>query len=213
MIYSYTSISMWHKCPAKYDFRYNKKLKEPKTAAASRGTDIHSRIENYLKGTQEMPPEVQFGGHLINDMKVRNFMAEVQFTVGRDWKPAEHGSGSAWITSYVDSFLVDGNTIHMGEWKTGRVYDNHEEQRDIYLTMSLSSSTPEVERAVIKTIYLDQGVASEQWMVKEILPAHQKAWEDKAAPLEKDIFFSPRPGQHCKWCGFARSKGGPCDHG
>jgi hypothetical protein len=210
MVYSYTSISMWHKCPAKFDFRYNKKLKEPTGPAATRGTDIHGRIEAFLKGEAEMPPQVEFGTHLINDMKVRNFMSEVQFTVDREWQLAPYEKG--WITSYVDSYLLDDQSIEMGEWKTGKVYDNHEEQRNIYLTLSLSC-TPVADKAVISTIYLDQGVKTDLHMARNDLQTHQDHWAKKIEPIEVDTFFSPRPGQHCKWCGFAKSKGGPCAHG
>jgi hypothetical protein len=201
---------MWHKCPARFDFRYNKKLKEPKGAAATRGTDVHGKIESFLKGEIDMPPHVEFGGHLINDMKVRNFMSEIQFTMNEEWQPVPHGTG--WITGFVDSYLLEKGVVEMGEWKTGGVYDNHEEQRNIYLTMALSCN-PEAERAVINTIYLDKGQKAELRMARENLQIHQEHWSKKVEPIQADTFFSPRPGQHCKWCGFAKSKGGPCAHG
>lgn len=210
MIYSYTSISMWHKCPSMFDFRYNKKIKQAKSAAAARGTDTHSKIEDFLVGKNEMPPDVAFGLHIINDMKQRGFQAERQFTVNEKWEPVPYGDG-ALITSFVDSCLEEPDRVSMGEWKTGKVYDNHAEQRDIYLTMALSSTL--VEEASIHTIYLDAGKVTKETMVRENLEAAQAQWMDKLEPVRADSFYSPRPGQHCKWCSYARSKLGPCAHG
>ena len=37
-----------------------------------------------------------------------------------------------------------------------------------------------------------------------------KRWENAAQKMSMDTEFKPRPGQHCRWCAFAKSKGGVC---
>jgi hypothetical protein len=111
----------------------------------------------------------------------------------------------------IDAFLEIPLEIHMGEWKTGKVYDDHVSQRRLYLCMVLSAF-PEKAKAKIETIYVDHDHAQESKLSREQLPKEQEYWCDNVEPMLRDTFFSPRPGMHCKWCAFSKAKGGPCQY-
>jgi PD-(D/E)XK nuclease superfamily len=210
MAHSLSKYGTYRGCPARYEFRYIKLLPEPKGAAASRGTDLHAKletalIERHLLGIPEMSLFVKVEAQRMITL---GYAPEVKLAVNNKWEKVEWDSPDAWLRSVIDSILPVTH-LAMGEWKSGKVWDDHADQRDLYTVMALSCYT-NAESASIKTIYLDQGIAVEHALKRADLAARQADWTERFTEMEKDTFFSPRPGRQCSWCAFSSRRAGPC---
>jgi hypothetical protein len=58
--------------------------------------------------------------------------------------------------------------------------------------------------------YLDSGNPITITYDAKELPKLRESWNKKVTPMLNDTRFSPKPGNHCRWCTFSKTKGGPC---
>jgi len=209
MPWSLSQYNLYKKCPTAYKFRVVEQRADPAGPAAARGTDIHAQLESYLATGKWSGNIREFTRLKAEDMRAQTYVAEMRIALNSEWEPVEWKDPTAWVRGVVDAFRCAVEEINMGEWKTGKVYDDHVNQRRLYLVLALSMF-PGVQRAKIETIYADQDHAQSSELAREDLTAEQEYWKEAAKPMLQDTFFSPRPGVHCRWCTFSREKGGPC---
>lgn len=207
--WSYSQYSTYKRCPQAYKFRYKERIPVPKAAASERGIAIHKSVEDYLNTGVLTGSFSSWSQKQLAFVRNERYNPEVQMSFNSSWYPVEWDAPDRWVRSVIDAHKNLGDAIHMGEWKSGKIWDDHPIQRHLYLTMALSAA-PEAKVAIIKTIYLDQDHEEPQTLTREELPAAQQEWKDKVQPMLDDTFFSPRPGNYCRWCPFSRYKGGPC---
>jgi hypothetical protein len=210
--WSLSQLSKYKQCPTAYDLRHNKKLPDPSGPAASRGTDIHAQLESYLEtgiwGGNIKP----FTRQKAEQMRIQGHKPEAQIALDTDWKLVEWKDPRAWVRGIIDTLRLTFPVAAMGEWKTGKIYEeDHARQRRLYLTLLLSAYS-DIEEATIETIYADQDHAQQSSLVRSALAAEQQYWRDEAGPMLRDTFFSPRPGPYCSWCNYGRRRGGPCPY-
>jgi PD-(D/E)XK nuclease superfamily len=208
MPWSLSQYSLYKKCPSAYDFRHNKKIPDPAGPAAQRGTNVHAQLEYYLATGEWSGGIRQYTKDKAELMRKEGYKAELKLALNDKWEPVDWKSEQAWVRGVIDAVKF-GPIIRMGEWKTGKVWDDHEAQRRLYLCMVLSAHT-EAEAAEIDTIYADQDHAQGSALIRKDLPEAQQYWLENVTPMLQDTFFSPRPGGHCNWCAYSKRKGGPC---
>jgi CRISPR/Cas system-associated exonuclease Cas4 (RecB family) len=211
--WSYSKLSLYEKCPAQFRYRYIQNLPTPKGAAASRGTEIHQSIENYLlgkAGSDTLHESVQKYADLFAGIKAKKPSIEEKLAFSESWEVVPWTEG--WLRLAIDSYYIESKEAVVQEWKSGKVYDDHEEQRKLYGT-TLMLKHPELKRASVKTIYTDQNKA-----VKVVYERHHV--EDVVDDFERRVSFmryddemAPRPGWYCRFCAFTRMGAGPCKVG
>lgn len=208
------SLSQWgtyQKCPLQYNLRYKERLPAPSSYAAQRGTNTHEILEGYLQTGEWTSQLTPFAIQKAEIMRSRSFAPEVRLSFDREWMLVPWDSPTVWLRGVVDALLIELPRVEMGEWKTGKAWDDHRVQRELYNIMALSAN-PEAEQSSIETIYVDGGYAVVDTLERAMLPYLQKEWSEKVAPMEADTFFSPRPGPYCRFCPYSKAKGGPCDY-
>ena len=209
--WSYSKLSLYESCPAKYKFRYLEGKRTEKHPAAQRGTDIHTGIEDFLhRKSEEIPaPALSFTAMIT---EVREHRPKIEHKIGFDqnWKPAPWED--AWGRSVLDGCYHKENTNHVQEWKSGKVYDDHTDQRKLYAVLSFLV-WPNAEQAIAKTYYFDQGftkkVTIEPGHVEDIVDDFSR----RVYFMETDDVCAPRPSWSCNYCDYSRLKGGPCRKG
>ena len=209
MPWSLSQYGLYQKCLSAYKFRHVERLPDPAGPAASRGTAIHAQLEGYLKTGSWDTQIPEFTLKKAEVMWAKNYKPEVKLAFNDKWEPVDWQDSTAWVRAVIDSMAFLGNAVYMGEWKTGKVYENHADQRHLYMTMALAHHT-ESEVAHIETIYVDQDHAQADEMPREKLEESKVMWLERVGPMLRDTFYSPRPGQHCRWCNYSKLKGGPC---
>lgn len=212
--WSYSKLSCYEKCPAQYRYRYVDGLKTEKAAAASRGTEIHASIENYMlgkAGVEGLHESVTQYSGMFAGIKAKKPHIEEKLAISASWGIVPWAEG--WGRLVVDSYYVEKREIIVQEWKSGKVYDDHEDQRRLYGAV-LYQLYPDAKRAEVKTIYTDQGKALKLELLPEDVPEIIQDFDRRVDFLVSDNELAPRPGWYCsRFCSFSRMKGGPCKVG
>jgi len=214
--WSYSRWSRYHKCPAQYNYNVNLKLPEEKKYASERGTLIHAKCEEYVKGNIPVPTKEM--KYFFDDFKVlrksEGVLTEVDLSVTAGWGPSHSKDWDhVWCRSKLDAVVPPQMGLTLGvDYKTGKFYESHHDQNKLYGT-KLLVRYPEAKIAITEMWYLDTGHFIEDTWKRKDLPALKKYWEGEAMKMANDKKFKPSPGPHCRWCSYAKSKGGPCDEG
>lgn len=218
------SFSRWKdydKCPFYCKLKHVDKRKEPSSPAMARGADIAAKTEAYFAGTlSRLPAELSSLGddfRFLKKQKTKFFEQQWGFKI--DWTPtAWNDWNNCWLRAKIDIGYHEGTTVHIRDGKTGKFREMQSE--DYMLQLSLYAATavarfPDAQKVTTQLLYTDQGLRYPEQAVeytrKEALLL-QKDWEKRTKKMLNDTTFKPKPGDACRWCAFAKSKGGPCKY-
>lgn len=234
--WSFSQWSTYQKCPAQYNYRYVQRLPYQTSTAATRGTDTHAAVENYVKCELHDYP-------LPNDYLKATLDAyrnhpngerwtEKKMAFDKDWNSVWVGSPESSCVMVLDAMRCGddwrkvkvehwkGNQEHVypesrdivyvAEWKTGKPWDEHKEQRLLYALGALRWMHYSTE-VQVTTYYLDNTSEPQRTIVKRTAEEKLKAlWNERATVMLNDDILAPRPGFYCRWCSYSKDKGGPC---
>jgi hypothetical protein len=220
--WSLSSLGTYERCGFKYRLKYVEKIKETRSTSASRGVDNHAIVENFLKGTiQDVPEELGFYRNFFTGLKSYEIYPEHKISLTRAWTPTKWGAPDSWYRGVLDLKLIDRTRRLDGEkqelaqsavvydWKTGKIYPDHDDQKSIY-SLAVLSEQPALYQVRAIHVYLDRNESREKTFHRDQVPELRKQWETRVQGLEQDPVFIPNPGFHCRYCSFSREKGGPC---
>jgi hypothetical protein len=210
--WSYSSLSTYESCPAKWYYGYIVGLTGEPSPAMARGSRLHADCESYVKGDlMVVPYELKKVALRLEDFKQRKAKAEEVWLLDKDWKTSDQ---EPWIKAIIDVHYVESNVLHVIDHKSGREYPEHREQLELYSLIGLCRY-PEVKRAEYSALYLDTGHVSNEGAILrgDIMNSRIKHWHDRAIRIFEDKDYRPKPGGACKWCDYSAKKGGPCEAG
>ena len=210
---SYTRLSMYERCPASTGFRYRDKLYGPSSPAASRGKKIHQSIENFLtEKAITVHKEVRQWMKTFKRILKKDPFVEEKLAVDNKWRDSTWDGGKARIIGVVDAGHLYGNKIRLHEWKTGKKYDNHADQRDMYACLAMAR-WPASQEVRVKSYYLDLNETEYKDYTEEDLVPIRKEFKTRIRFMANDDILAARPGWYCKWCPYSRFVKGPCRSG
>ena len=155
MRHSYSSWSTFNKCPAKYKYSYILKLPRGVAGPALiRGNAVHDSIENYmLNKAPEIHKDIlnKYGLFMQNLKADAVCTPEPMFLLNDKWEFVTEEK-EAWVKGFLDLQVAWDDETDIYEWKTGRMYDEHSEQRMLYGLVGLLKF-PEQENAVAKDMF------------------------------------------------------------
>lgn len=239
---SFSQWETYQQCPQKWKFGSIMKLpRTPPGPAAARGLHMHDRAEKFIKGELDdvntWEPGLMFGDkkpavihakYIPMLMQFRNQpngerYTEKKLAFDSEWYVCGPTSEHAAFIAVLDAARVGGNRIDkndcdngkvfVGEWKSGKPKDTHADQRKIYAMFAWKLwMNPHVE---VTTYYLEDTAPPQRLTLKsesgfETLKA---MWQGRVDEMATNSICAPRPGFHCRWCDFAKNKGGPCQFG
>lgn len=216
---SFSAIRMWEECAASYKFSYIDKAPDPAGDAAARGSRLHLSGELFLKGdlkVEKLPVDYwRVKAHML-EYKKHKAKAEEVWCVDKNWKMCLEDDPNILLKAVVDVhyYVAKSGVLFIVDLKTGRIYDSHGEQLQIYAVLGLIKY-PKAKLARVSGLYIDQGredhIGSYPRKMLPLLIAH---WDEKAKAVLTDEVFAPNPSvDNCKWCNFHAKKGGPCRAG
>lgn len=221
--WSYSRYADYKQCPLMFKLKHIDKRRTTGSPAMQRGSDIHKEGENYLVAPplKGKPPAGPLKGvpatyqHFRDEMlQLRELkpLVEQQWGFTRDWKPTSWFGGDTWLRIVCDVVvLYEDNTVDLIDFKTGRKYDTNEEQVELF-SCAPFIKYPNVEEVQTRLWYLDQAKDNEvlRTYTRADYEGIRKGWEKKIVPMFKDKRFAPTPNEKCRFCDFAKNKGGPC---
>lgn len=214
--WSFSRYELYALCPLAFKLKNIDKVPEPTSPAMQRGRDVHKALENYLRGEQNLPPEVKHPFHvkLYGEMRALpadNKVFEQQWGFAQNWKPTgwfdRAGKPKTWFRAILDfGTLYDDNTFDAVDHKTGKKYGENAEQMELF-AFAVMCKYPVVTDVTTRLEYLDSGdeeIAEFPVSDRALL---QAKWEAKVAPMFTDTVFAPRPNDKCRFCHFRKSNG------
>lgn len=231
------SFSQWENyngCPARWKFKSVLKLpSSPPGPAAARGLDMHDRCEAYIKGEidaetlthgdpnkrfGDKKPAIVDGKYVVvldqfKDHPNGDRYTEHKLGFDAEWYLSGGISKTAACIGVLDAVRCENRVLHIGEWKSGSPKDTHGDQRKLYALFGLRKWV-QVEEVHVTTYYLEDTAPPQRLSVKPSAEEKLKElWNGRVALMQKDQMCAPKPGQHCRWCDYAKGKGGPCQFG
>jgi len=218
--WSLSRLQTYEQCPAKAKFAYIDKIPYVRGPAQIRGDEIHKEAEAFLTGRLRKLPdslkhyEVEFRRcREANKDPEAQLFVEQQWGFRVDWSPTEWFGKDVWGRMIADMVIVHDGHVKVEDHKTGKHYDNHDEQLEINAVVALHRF-PECETASGHIWYLDHPQSELPELTVEFsradLPRLERKYERRVKPMLADKRFAPRPGWYCKFCDYSKGKGGPC---
>lgn len=221
MLLSFSKWALYNRCPAWWHYEVTIGSKQPPGPAAARGLEIHNSIENYInKHSGPMPTGLlheavkpdyadvfeEFRMHENGDV-----YAEKKVSITLDGK--RRVSEKDGFLGYLDAVrLCNDNTLHIGEWKSGKPKDDHRYQRELYALFGLVTWRP--TQVTVTTHYVEATAPSAALTVKEsAIDKLLARWQLRYEMVQEDTKWAPAPGFYCAWCPFSARNGGPCKFG
>lgn len=210
------SFSRWwtyQTCPYQAKLKYIDKIGKPFAGpAAERGTEIHQLGEDYLLKKLPRPP-AEYGKFKpqLKELRQLKADAEKEWAFTRAWERTTWFASNTWLRVKVDAVALADDTATVVDFKTGKVYDHHMLQMDLYAVAAMIQ-IPVAKRVRTALWYVDQGKGEEETFPRTSLTKLKKSWEKKAAPMLADTKFKPTPSEACRRCEFSAAKGGPCKY-
>jgi RecB family exonuclease len=206
---------MYEECPYRANLHHIAKLKpQPPGPALVRGSEIHEHLAAYVTGkAARLKPktvDALLRKPLAALRKVRTRLrVEQQWAFRKNWTTTEWFSADAWVRLVVDVANVGDATARIIDYKTGKEYAAHDDQLSLY-ALGAFCRFPDVTTVTVELWYTDIGKIVDHEYDVTGAAFLKKTWNDRARPLLRDRRFVAKPGNHCRWCVYRASEGGPC---
>ena len=239
--WSFSVYTSWLKCPLSvcFDKIQRVKIVEPDNPVFIKGNLAHKIAENHIGSrAKTLPPLVGAAQSpdrgakpikvdltpvkpIITVLRKLAAKVELEWAFDRRWLPVSWKDwDNCWLRMKVDvcAETVKPPTVEIVDWKTGKIHDDHKQQRSLYALGGLqlvqlgklAGGDPKTELTA-KHVYLDwpETKAEEHFKTKD-LPGLKREWLTRTKQMMEDTEFRARTGYHCRWCKYRKSAGGPC---
>ena len=223
--WSYSRLACYEECPRKHNYRNILKLDEPKGEAMFRGIKIHDEGAKYLEGKTDRVPVsyLKFMREMV-ELKGFNPIVEQKWAFNKKMKPTSWMAKDCWLRVTLDVSLIYGDgTGEAIDHKTGKMYDDYEDQLNLFAHSMFKMFPNEITTNVtVRLWYLD----ADEEVTREVSKAEaQEHFDDLTGRAEIMMTakrFPPNPSWKCggvrkdgtSWgCHWRRSNGGPCEYG
>jgi CRISPR/Cas system-associated exonuclease Cas4 (RecB family) len=213
--WSFSTVNNHKTCPKKIKFAKIDRVPEPPNAAMERGTQIHkacaARIDHGVDQQLVRPDWLA----KLDELRQRGAKSEVQLAFTREWEKCEWFGAHVWGRVVIDAhYLMLPKIVQIVEFKTGKVYPDHSTQLRLYALAGFLLY-PDAEEARAENWYLDGPPLPHAGYVaqRSALPRLKEEFTEFSRAMLNDELYPATPGPHCRWCGFAKSKGSVCDFG
>ena len=219
--WSFSQWETYNSCPAKWNFQSRLRLpRKPPGPAAARGLQIHDTVEKYITGdtSTRLHPDIknkyipifdEFKNHENGDRG-----CERKLAFDADWHVTATTSAYATCIAVLDAYrFTNEHILHIGEWKSGKPKDTHGDQRSLYALMGYKHwPATEVQ---VTTYYLEDTGPPQRLTLKsqQGFEKLRDKWQHRITTMQRDELCSPKPNWTCRFCDYAKDKGGPCIFG
>lgn len=208
---SFSRLSVFEQCPARFDYQYvSKRVQDQQNDASAYGDRVHKVLEAKAKGTlDESSLSVegratlrQWGDvaeRIVSQPGDKYF--EHQMAVNRQLTPVDWFAKDVWLRAIADVLVVSGDTAVCLDYKTGKVKDNPT-QLQLFAAMTMWQF-PEVNKVKTSFVWLAHNQMTNATYERRFLSAMWSALEPRLDKVQETIelgVFKAKPGPLCPWC-------------
>jgi len=178
--------------------------------AAMRGSEIHLKAEHFLSGSiRGLPTELKKLAPEYTALKKAKPMLELKLAVDNAWKPVNWDY--SWGRGIVDALARKGDEMIIIDHKTGRIYQKHIDQAQVYACLT-AANVEDAQEFQTEFWYTDWGQVREwHYTRKEVEEELMPAFEERVMVMHTAKKFPKTPSQSaCMWCPDRTDKGGKC---
>ncbi len=214
---SYSRLSVFEQCEARFDYQYvSKRVQDSSNEASDYGDRVHKTLEAY--GLQPEKPArdgmiaiadeealstLRQWGPLVDRVLaqpgVKHF--EYQMAVNHLLQPVGWFDKDVWIRAIADVLVVDGTTAYVLDWKTGKVKDNPT-QLQLFALM-VFWAFPQVQTVKTSFVWLKfnevTNASYERRFSVALWNALRPRFDRVQEVIERGV-FDTKPSGLCPWC-------------
>ena len=208
---SFSRLSTFEQCEARFDYQYvSKRVKDQSNEASEYGDRVHKVLEAYGRGeldtgtlTAEGAKTLATWGVLVDKIMARSGdkFFEHQMSVNKQLQPVDWFASDVWIRSIADVLVVDGDTAYCLDYKTGKVKDNPT-QLQLFAAMVMWHF-PQVNTVKTSFIWLKFNETTNSTYERRFLDALWRALEPRFTRVQDVIelgVYKAKPSGLCPWC-------------
>jgi hypothetical protein len=205
--WSYSSLTLYEKCPYSYKLRYIDKIKSESSAAMDRGNAVHESMEDFLAGS-DLPEEAEGLDIFCTSIRLTNPVVEEPWGFTTDWAPTGWDDPNTWCRMKLDVYVPSQESVHIIDWKTGKHYPvKAMDQGQLYAVGASVMSNVDVFDVTFA--YLDQSMVKSKKYKRKAVDIFKKGFEARANKMNNDTTYIPKPHKYtCAYCGLKEA----CDY-
>lgn len=208
---SFSRLSVFESCPAKFDYLYvSKRVQDQANEASAYGDRVHKVLE--AKGRQELDETtlsdegrttIEKWGGLVDKVLSRDGdkYFEKQMAVNFDLQPVDWFASDTWIRGIADVLIVNNDVAYCLDYKTGKVKDNPT-QLQLFAAMVMWHF-PEVQTVKTSFLWLKFNDITNAEYKRRHLDALWNAMKPRFLKVQEVIdlgVFDTKPSGLCPWC-------------
>lgn len=214
--WSYSALKVFEECPYRTYISRVRRVQEPSSPAADRGTQIHQEAEDYVNGTLgEFPQSLsKFRDDfeelrsLFADAKVE---LEGEWGFNIEWAPVGWMEPNTWARIKLDALVhEDEGSARVIDYKTGKKFGNeitHSQQCLLY-AIGTFFRYPHLDFVQTELWYLDKGEMTTKTYTRADAMQFAPGFHKRAIAMTTCDDFAPTPSkQACRWCSFKNPNG------
>ena len=214
---SFSRLSVFEQCQARFDYQYvSKRVQDSSNEASEYGDRVHKLLEAYAKALADDPAVVTLNGiteegaitldkwgGLVERIMARpgDKYFEYQMTINAALQPVDWFAKDAWIRSIADVLVVNGDTAYCLDYKTGKVKDDPT-QLQMFAAMVMWHF-PQVNTVKTSYIWLKFNEITNATYERRFLDALWRALRPRFDRVQEVIdlgVFDTKPSGLCPWC-------------
>lgn len=217
---SFSRLSTFEQCEARFDYQYvSKRVVDQSNEASDYGDRVHKTLESYgqalveggaalerIKALEQSPEALQTlekWGPLVQRVTSRTGtkLFEHKMAVNKSLQAVDWFAEDVWLRSIADVLVVDGDTAYCLDYKTGKVKDNPT-QLQLFAAMTMWHY-PEVQRVKTSFIWLAHNTLTNATYERRFLDALWNGLRPRFEKVQETIelgVFKTKPSGLCPWC-------------
>lgn len=208
LAHSYTALKMYETCPKRYYHqRVTKEVKDEPGTATVYGERVHKQLEDYLKGTADLPAETAALQPLCDTVKENTqgggmLLIEQEYTLTSDLKPTSWFAPDAWLRFKLDVLAIrpNGRAIVI-DWKTGKRRPDFD-QLEMF-ALAVFSFWPSADRVSSMFVWTKENATDKETYKREHLDDMWTRLLTRIHRVEKSLetdVWPAKPSGLCKFC-------------
>jgi len=199
-------------------------IEEPPNPHFVKGDRVHAEADSFITSASKKEPAIskELKGVTVRLQFLRKLKAQVErdWAFTKDYTPTSWFGDNAWLRVKTDACAVEPiepPLIHIVDWKTGHVYEEHKQQRSLYALAGLQLASlgqipgaTKDSKLVAAHDYTDTGFTATETFTPKDLKKLKREWAARIRGMMSDTRYPAKTGFHCRYCRFRKSNGGPC---